>query len=122
PSTASCGISPEPLVKVQGVASMKMTLNISSTASWVSAVHSGNVNWSGWDHLVVWINATDVSPPLSFNITAVGGASQRTTTAIPLTAGWREVVVDLNQLGSSQERDSLQDVRFRINEIGRAHV
>jgi len=115
PSTASCRISPESLVKVQGVGSMKMTLNISSTASWVSAVHSGIANWSGWDHLVVWINATDVSPPLSFNITAVVAASQRTTTAIPLTPGWSEVVVDLNQLGSSQERDSLQDVRFRIN-------
>src|SRR5437870_2697286 len=97
---------------------MKMTLNISSTASWVSAVYSGSVNWSGWDHLVVWINATDVSQPLSFNITAVVAASQRTTTAIPLTAGWSEVVVDLNQLGSSQERDSLQDVRFRINGQG----
>src|SRR3989454_2377344 len=118
PSTASCGISPESRVKVQGPGSMKMTLNISSTATWVSAVRSGNVNWSGWDHLVVWINATDVNPTLSFNITAVVAASQRTTTAIPLTPGWSEVVVDLNQLGSSQERDSLQDVRFRINGQG----
>jgi len=118
PATASCGISPESQIKVQGVGSMKMTLNISSTASWVSAVYSGSVNWSEWDHLVVWIDAIDVSPPLSFNITAVVAASQRTTTAIPLTAGWSEVVVDLNQLGSSQERDSLQDVRFRINGQG----
>src|SRR5947209_5631146 len=118
PSTASCGISPESRVKVQGPGSMKMTLNISSTATWVSAVRSGNVNWSGWDHLVVWINATDVNPTLSFNITAVVAASPRTTAAIPLTPGWSEVVVDLNQLGSSQERDSLQDVRFRINGQG----
>src|SRR5213594_4777691 len=118
PATASCGISPESQIKVQGVGSMKMTLNISSTASWVSAVYSGSVNWSGWDHLVVWIDAIDVSPPLSFNITAVVAASQRTTTAIPLTAGWSEVVVDLNRLGSSQERDSLRDVRFRINGQG----
>src|SRR3989441_1065321 len=118
PATASCGISPESQIKVQGVGSMKMTLNISSTASWVSAVYSGSVNWSEWDHLVVWIDAIDVSPPLSFNITAVVAASQRTTTAIPLTAGWSEVVVDLNQLGSSQERDSLRDVRFRINGQG----
>src|SRR5207249_11508815 len=85
PSTASCRISPESLVKVQGVGSMKMTLNISSTASWVSAVHSGIANWSGWDHLVVWINATDVRLLFSFNITAVFAASQWTSTAIPLT-------------------------------------
>jgi len=118
PSAASCGISPESRVKVQGVGSMKMTLNISSTASSVSAVHSGTVNWSEWAYLVVWINATDVSPPLSFNVTAVVAASQRTTTATLLSPGWNEVVVDLNQLGGSQERDSLQDVRFRINGQG----
>ncbi len=33
PATASCGISPESQIKVQGVGSMKMTLNISSAAS-----------------------------------------------------------------------------------------
>src|SRR5207249_8146090 len=79
------------------------------------ADQSGNENCYKLAHLLIWINATYVSPPLSFNITAVVAASQRTTTAIPLTPGWSEVVVDLNQLGSSQERDSLQDVRFRIN-------
>jgi hypothetical protein len=118
PSPAFCGISPESQVKVQGAGSMKVTLSISSTASWVSAIRTGTVNWSGWDNLVVWINPTNVTPPLSFNVTAVVAASQRTTTAIPLSTGWNEVVVDLNQLGSSQERGSLQDVRFRINGQG----
>jgi hypothetical protein len=114
PSTVG-GISLETVNKVQGVGSMDMTLNISSGASWVSALHTGAVNWSAWDHLVVWINATDVNPPLSFNITAMVGVSPRTTPAIPLTQGWNEVAVDLTGLGNAQERQSLQDLRFRVN-------
>ena len=115
PPSTCCGISPDSSNKVQGSGSMKMTVNITSTASWVSALRSDSVNWSGWDHLAVWINATDVSPPLSFNITAVVGSSPRNTTAIPLTRGWNEVAVDITQLGNSQERGSLQSLRFRIN-------
>jgi len=115
PPSTCCGISPDSSNKVQGSGSMKMTVNITSTASWVSALRSGSVNWSGWDHLAVWIDATDVSPPLSFNITAVVGSSPRNTTAIPLTRGWNEVTVDITQLGNSQERGSLQSLRFRIN-------
>ena len=114
PSTVG-GISLETVNKVQGLGSMGMTLNISSGASWVSALHSGTVNWSAWDHLVVWINATDVNPPLSFNITATVGVSPRTTPAIPLTQGWNEVAVNLTGLGSVQERQSLGNVRFRVN-------
>src|SRR3989441_2926650 len=115
PPSTCCGISPDPSNKVQGAGSMKMTGNITSTASWVSALRSGSVNWSGWDHLAVWINATDVSPPLSFNISAMVGSSPRNTTAISLTRGWNEVAVDITQLGTSQERRSLQSLRFRIN-------
>jgi|GEM_PF-1742064 len=114
PSTVG-GISLETSNKVQGLGSMDMSLNISSGATWVSALHAGTVNWSAWDHLVVWINATDVNPPLAFNITAVVGASPRNTTAIPLTEGWNEVAVDLTQLGTPQERGSLQNLRFRVN-------
>jgi len=115
PPSTCCGISPDPSNKVQGAGSMKMTVNITSTASWVSALRSGSVNWSGWDHLAVWINATNAGPPLLFNITAMVGASPRNTTAIPLTRGWNEVAVDITELGNSQERGSLQNLRFRIN-------
>src|SRR2546425_7288446 len=115
PPSTCCGISPDSSNKVQGSGSMKMTVNITSTASWVSALRSGSVNWSGWDHLAVWINATNAGPPLLFNITAMVGASPRNTTAIPLTRGWNEVAVDITELGNSQERGSLQSLRVRIN-------
>ena len=115
PPSTLCGISLETVNKVQGRGSMDLSLNISGGATWVSALHPATVNWSAWDHLVVWINATDVNPPLSFNITAMVGASSRNTTAIPLTRGWNEVAVDLTPLGSAQERGSLQDLRFRVN-------
>src|SRR5207245_8883397 len=98
------GISLETVNKVQGVGSMGMSLNISSGATWVSALHSGTVNWSAWDHLVVWINATDVNPPLSFNITATVGASPRPTPAIPLTQSWNEVAVTLTGLAKPHTR------------------
>ena len=115
PPNAFSGISLDTVNKMQGAAAMDMTLNISSGASWASALYTGAVNWSAWDNLVVWINAIDVNPPLSFNITATVGVSLRTTPAISLTQGWNEVAVDLTGLGNAQERQSLQDIRFRVN-------
>ena len=114
PSTVG-GIALDPGNKVQGHGSMDMSLNISAGATWVSALHAGIVNWSAGDHLVMWIDATDVTPPLSFNITATVGAAPRSTPAVLLSPGWNEVAVDLSPLGTAQERGSLQDLRFRIN-------
>ena len=114
PSTVG-GIALDPGNKVQGHGSMDMSLNISAGATWVSALHAGIVNWSAGDHLVMWIDATDVTPPLSFNITATVGAVPRSTPAVLLSPGWNEVAVDLSPLGTAQERGSLQDLRFRIN-------
>ncbi len=109
------GISLDTVNRVEGTASMNMTLAISTGATWVSAVHSGPTNWSAHDTLVLWINATDVVPPLSFNITATVGASFRTTPELPLVQGWHETLVNITPLGTPLERNALQDVRFRIN-------
>jgi len=109
------GISLETVNRVEGAASMNMTLAISTGATWVSAVHSGITNWSAYDALILWTNATDVVPSLSFNITATVGTSFRTTPELPLVQGWHEVVVNITPLGTPLERDSLQNVRFRIN-------
>src|SRR6266511_265088 len=109
------GISLDTVNRVEGTASMNMTLAISTGATWVSAVHSGPTNWSAHDTLVLWINATDVVPPLSFNITATVGASFRTTPEMPLVQGWHETLVNITPLGTPLERNALQDVRFRIN-------
>src|SRR5213080_1015518 len=98
PSTVG-GIALDPGNKVQGHGSMDMSLVISAGATWVSALHAGIVNWSAGDHLVMWIDATDVTPPLSFNITATVGAVPRSTPAVLLSPGWNEVAVDLSPLG-----------------------
>ncbi len=74
-------------------------------------------NWSSSDRLVLWINAPVA---VTFNVTGVVTATsaQRTTAAQALDPGWHEVVVNLSQLGTAQERQNLTSVTLRFNTAG----
>src|SRR5256886_8793279 len=74
---------------------------------------SSPVNWSAYDRLVLWIEPTASSLPLSFNVTAYVGSNLYQTAPRDLVAGWQEIPVDLTAFGPV--RDSLVSVTLRVN-------
>ena len=101
----------------EGTGRLGMNLDTTGGGTWGSALHGGTVDWSAADRLVIWVEAVDVVPPVSFNITAFAGSNFRTTPAISLIAGWQELSFDLAPLGTLTERSSLSEVRFRVNAV-----
>jgi len=83
--------------------------------SYAAARRIAPVDWSSVDRLVLWVLAVDVSPPLTFNVTASVGGSIHGSTPHPLVRGWQEIVVDLEELGPI--RENLQDVKFQVNGV-----
>ena len=80
---------------------------------WAGVQRSSPVNWSAYDRLVLWIEPTASSLPLSFNVTAYVGSNLYQTAPRDLVAGWQEIPVDLTAFGPV--RDSLVSVTLRVN-------
>ncbi len=108
--------------QMEGSGMLGMNITAHSGAFSASAVWNllpspaNNANWSAVDRLVLWIK-DNASLGLSFNLTAVNAKTSvtMTTPAQPLVAGWQEVVVDLDQLGSSTARENLSSVWLEVN-------
>jgi hypothetical protein len=100
---------------VQGAGRMEVQFSTAGTATYVVARRTSSTDWSAGDRLILWINATDVFPPVSFNITAFVSGAFRTTPALPLASGWQEVSIDLSPLGGTGDRAALTDLSFRVN-------
>src|SRR5438034_203477 len=80
---------------------------------WAGVQRSSPVNWSAYDRLVLWIEPTVSSLPLSFNVTAYVGSNLYQTAPRDLVAGWQEIPVDLTAFGPV--RDSLVSVTLRVH-------
>jgi len=100
---------------VQGAGRMEMQFSTSGSAAYVAARRVSPTDWSAGDRMILWVNATDVSPSVSFNITAFVSGTFRTTPAVPLAPGWQELSIDLSPLGEMADRASLMDLSFRVN-------
>ena len=82
-------------------------------SGWAGVQRSSPVNWSAYDRLVLWIEPTAPSLPLSFNVTAYVGSNLYQTAPQDLVAGWQEISVDLGAFGPV--RDSLVSLTLRVN-------
>src|SRR5438093_1416038 len=80
---------------------------------WAGVQRSSPVNWSAYDRMVLWIEPTGPSLPLSFNVTAYVGSNLYQTAPRDLVAGWQEISVDLGAFGPV--RDSLVSLTLRVN-------
>src|SRR5207247_9941116 len=58
-------------------------------SGWAGVQRSSPVNWSAYDRLVLWIEPTAPSLPLSFNVTAYVGSTLYQTAPWVLVAGWQ---------------------------------
>src|SRR5207247_1998711 len=83
------------------------------TPGWAGVQRSSPVNWSAYDRMVLWIEPTASSLPLSFNVTAYVGSNLYQTAPRDLVAGWQEISVDLGAFGPV--RDSLVSLTLRVN-------
>src|SRR5206468_551491 len=72
---------------------------------WAGVQRSSPVNWSAYDRLVLWIEPTASSLPLSFNVTAYVGSNLYQTAPRDLVAGWQEIPVDLTAFGPVRDGD-----------------
>lgn len=101
----------------EGTGRLGMNIDTTGGGTWGSGLRGGTVDWSGADRLVVWVEATDLTPPLTFNITATVAGMFRTTAVVPLAFGWQELSIDLSPLGTSAQRSALSELRFRVNAV-----
>jgi len=81
--------------QLEGLGRLGMSINTeASGATWGAARYTaGTVDWSSADRFVVWVEASDVDPPLSLNITAVVAGEFRTTPETALVPGWQKVII-----------------------------
>lgn len=100
--------------KREGTGMVGLNFSLPATpGSFAGALHTGVVNWSGYDRLALWILPRNVSPPVTFNITAFAGSNLRGTSQQALRSGWQELIVNLTELGSS--RGTLISLTLRVN-------
>src|SRR6184192_1449420 len=82
-------------------------------SGWAGVQRSSPVNWSAYDRMVLWIEPTAPSLPLSFIVTAYVGSHLYQTAPRDLVGGGQEISVDLGAFGPV--RDSLVSLSLRVN-------
>ncbi len=95
----------------QGLGMYRANISVPGSCAYAGMQRTSTVNWSAYDTLLLWVNAT-FHGGMTFNLSAISGATTHWTTTQSLNFGWNEVLVDLTKLGP--QRGSLSQVTLRF--------
>jgi hypothetical protein len=102
----------------QGSGTMGIVIAVPTNSAGAVNLSLSPLNWSSYDRLILWVYLS-ANLSATFNVTAQAGLSGPSVTTVAQSldnrTGWQELVVDLDQLGTSEARNDLYKIGFRFN-------